>query len=76
MFKYEVRQWSDVVKFLLKYMAYDYVSKLVALLTEEVGCVVAEECEKYCGNPVGCSNIAYPKAVLRLMPTGVYGVLL
>lgn len=37
---------------------------------DEVGCVDPKECERVCGNPVGCSNIAYPKLVLSLMPTG------
>jgi len=30
------------------------------------------ECEKYCGASVGCTNIAYPKLVLDLMPNGVW----
>lgn len=28
------------------------------------------ECEKYCGATVGCTNIAYPKLVVDLMPNG------
>lgn len=35
-----------------------------------VACVEPAECEKYCGVSVGCSNIAYPKLVVSLMPNG------
>lgn len=28
------------------------------------------ECQRYCGTPVGCTNIAYPKMVVELMPNG------
>lgn len=35
-----------------------------------VACVDPEECERYCGTSVGCSNIAYPKLVVDLMPNG------
>lgn len=37
---------------------------------DEVACVDPEECRKVCDNPVGCSNIAYPKLVLELLPYG------
>ncbi|XP_041376601.1 sodium/glucose cotransporter 4-like isoform X2 [Gigantopelta aegis] len=47
-----------------------------ALFPESVGCVDPKECEKYCGNPVGCSNIAYPKLVLEIMPIGLRGLLM
>ncbi|XP_013386157.1 sodium/glucose cotransporter 5 [Lingula anatina] len=47
-----------------------------ALYPEEVACVDPAECEKYCGNPVGCSNIAYPKLVLTLLPVGLRGLLM
>lgn len=29
-----------------------------------------EECLRICGASVGCSNIAYPKLVMELMPVG------
>lgn len=35
-----------------------------------VACVDPAECERYCGTAVGCSNIAYPKLVVDLMPNG------
>ncbi|KPP71908.1 Sodium/glucose cotransporter 2-like [Scleropages formosus] len=38
------------------------------LFPDEVGCVVPEVCKEVCGTEVGCSNIAYPKLVVALMP--------
>ncbi|XP_076019883.1 sodium/glucose cotransporter 1 [Genypterus blacodes] len=46
------------------------------LYTDEVACVDPAECEKYCGAAVGCSNIAYPKMVVDLMPDGLRGLML
>lgn len=37
---------------------------------DEVGCVVPEVCKRVCGTEVGCSNIAYPKLVVSIMPNG------
>lgn len=47
-----------------------------ALYPDDIACVNATECDRICGNPVGCSNIAYPKLVLELMPTGLRGLLM
>ncbi|XP_039361489.1 sodium/glucose cotransporter 1 isoform X1 [Mauremys reevesii] len=46
------------------------------LYTDTVACVVPSECEKYCGTKVGCSNVAYPKMVVDLMPNGLRGLML
>ncbi|XP_020795862.2 sodium/glucose cotransporter 1 [Boleophthalmus pectinirostris] len=46
------------------------------LYPDEIACVVPEECEKYCGARVGCTNIAYPKLVVDLMPNGLRGLML
>uniref|UniRef100_A0A8C4W1V9 Sodium/glucose cotransporter 1 n=1 Tax=Gopherus evgoodei TaxID=1825980 RepID=A0A8C4W1V9_9SAUR len=46
------------------------------LYTDTVACVVPSECERYCGTKVGCSNIAFPKMVLDLMPNGLRGLML
>ncbi|KXJ05011.1 Sodium/glucose cotransporter 2, partial [Exaiptasia diaphana] len=35
-----------------------------------VACSVPEKCMEICGSEVGCTNIAYPELVLKLMPTG------
>lgn len=40
------------------------------LISDLVACADAEICRKVCGNPSGCSDIAYPKLVLELLPTG------
>lgn len=37
---------------------------------DEVACVVPEVCKRVCGTEVGCSNIAYPRLVVKLMPNG------
>ncbi|XP_056146284.1 sodium/glucose cotransporter 1 isoform X2 [Lampris incognitus] len=46
------------------------------LYPDEVACVEPSECNKYCGASVGCSNIAYPKLVVDLMPDGLRGLML
>ncbi|XP_019950678.1 sodium/glucose cotransporter 2-like isoform X1 [Paralichthys olivaceus] len=46
------------------------------LYPDEVGCIVPEVCKKVCGTEVGCSNIAYPKLVVSLMPNGLRGLML
>ncbi|XP_048028973.1 sodium/glucose cotransporter 1-like isoform X1 [Megalobrama amblycephala] len=46
------------------------------LYTDEIACVDPEECNDYCGTSVGCSNIAYPKLVVDLMPNGLRGLML
>ncbi|XP_037666152.1 sodium/glucose cotransporter 5 isoform X3 [Choloepus didactylus] len=45
------------------------------LYPDDVGCVVPSECLRACGAGIGCSNIAYPKLVLELMPVGLRGLL-
>lgn len=46
------------------------------LYTEKIACVLPSECKKYCGTPVGCTNIAYPTLVVELMPNGLRGLML
>ncbi|XP_074921998.1 sodium/glucose cotransporter 2 isoform X2 [Chelonoidis abingdonii] len=46
------------------------------LYPDEVACVVPEDCKQICGTEVGCSNIAYPKLVVTLMPAGLRGLML
>lgn len=46
------------------------------LYTDEVACVVPSECKKICDTEVGCTNIAYPKMVIDLMPDGLRGLML
>lgn len=42
------------------------------LFTDAVACVDSVECMKHCQSEVGCSNIAYPKLVVNIMPIGKY----
>ncbi|MBZ3878678.1 Sodium/nucleoside cotransporter [Sciurus carolinensis] len=46
------------------------------LYPDEVACVVPEVCKRICGTEVGCSNIAYPRLVVKLMPNGLRGLML
>ncbi|KAF5897670.1 sodium/glucose cotransporter 1, partial [Clarias magur] len=46
------------------------------LYPDEVACVVPELCKEYCDAEVGCTNIAYPKMVVDLMPNGLRGLML
>ncbi|KAJ7403958.1 hypothetical protein WISP_147967 [Willisornis vidua] len=45
-------------------------------LANSVACVDPEECARVCGAAVGCSNIAYPKLVVELMPSGLRGLMI
>uniref|UniRef100_A0A672MAP0 Sodium/mannose cotransporter SLC5A10 n=1 Tax=Sinocyclocheilus grahami TaxID=75366 RepID=A0A672MAP0_SINGR len=47
-----------------------------ALYPDAVACVDPEECVKVCGAEVGCSNIAFPKLVIELMPSGLRGLMI
>ena len=39
--------------------------------SDEVGCANPDYCEQVCENPSGCSNVAYPLLVIRILPTGI-----
>ncbi|XP_016045269.2 sodium/myo-inositol cotransporter 2 isoform X2 [Erinaceus europaeus] len=43
---------------------------------DQVACADPEICRKICGNPSGCSDIAYPKLVLELLPIGLRGLMM
>ncbi|XP_064414944.1 sodium/mannose cotransporter SLC5A10 [Latimeria chalumnae] len=47
-----------------------------ALYPDSVGCVAPDECMKVCGTEAGCSNIAFPKLVIELMPSGLRGLMI
>ncbi|NXT61668.1 SC5A9 protein, partial [Chaetops frenatus] len=47
-----------------------------ALYPDDVGCVDPDICRRVCGAAVGCSNIAYPKLVIELMPDGLRGLMI
>ncbi|XP_042654751.1 sodium/glucose cotransporter 5 isoform X1 [Tyto alba] len=46
------------------------------LYPDTVACVDPEECTRVCGAAVGCSNVAYPKLVVELMPSGLRGLMI
>jgi hypothetical protein len=37
---------------------------------DQVACVDPQVCKDVCDNEAGCTNIAYPKLVVELMPEG------
>ncbi|XP_047694593.1 sodium/myo-inositol cotransporter 2 isoform X2 [Prionailurus viverrinus] len=46
------------------------------LFPDQVACADPDTCLKVCSNPSGCSDIAYPKLVLELLPTGLRGLMM
>ncbi|XP_046576223.1 sodium/glucose cotransporter 4-like [Haliotis rubra] len=46
------------------------------LYPDEVACADPEVCKCVCENPSGCSNIAYPLLVLRILGPGLRGLML
>jgi len=48
----------------------------VAWRVDEVGCADRDACEQTCQLAAGCTNIAYPLLVIRLLPAGARGLML
>lgn len=46
------------------------------LFPDEVGCSDPDVCNELCLNPNGCSDVAFPLLVLRILPDGVRGLML
>ena len=44
----------------------------IFVIVDEVACSDPDVCWNVCQNRMGCSNIAYPKLVLEVMPVGQY----
>ena len=40
------------------------------LFTDEIACADPVKCKEYCENEAGCTNLAYPLLVLRVLPAG------
>ena len=38
--------------------------------TDEIGCIEPDKCKKICNSESGCSNIAYPLLIIKMMPPG------
>ena len=41
------------------------------MFLDQIACVDPEVCKIVCDNSAGCTNIAYPKLVVELMPEGI-----
>ncbi|KAK3734817.1 hypothetical protein QZH41_009688, partial [Actinostola sp. cb2023] len=46
------------------------------LSPDRVACSVPEKCMQICGSEISCTNIAFPELVLKLMPTGLRGLMM
>ncbi|MEQ2277931.1 Sodium/myo-inositol cotransporter [Xenotaenia resolanae] len=43
---------------------------------DELACISPEHCMEVCGSAAGCSNVAYPRLVMSLMPVGCRGLMM
>jgi uncharacterized sodium:solute symporter family permease YidK len=50
--------------------------KLIVANHFKVACVDPDNCKSVCNSRIGCSNIAYPTLILRLLPAGLRGMLM
>lgn len=46
------------------------------LFADEIACGEPALCQRICGKPGGCTDIAYPRLVLRLLPPGAKGLMI
>ncbi|XP_070704588.1 sodium/myo-inositol cotransporter 2 [Pempheris klunzingeri] len=46
------------------------------LYTDDVACADPEVCKQVCGNPVGCTDTAYARLVMELLPAGLRGLMM
>ncbi|XP_057707598.1 sodium/myo-inositol cotransporter [Corythoichthys intestinalis] len=46
------------------------------LFADEIACIGPEHCLDVCGSRAGCSNIAYPRLVMAVMPVGLRGLMM
>ncbi|XP_061556059.1 sodium/myo-inositol cotransporter 2 [Phycodurus eques] len=46
------------------------------LYTDEVACADPELCKQICDNPVGCTDTAYARLVMELLPAGLRGLMM
>ncbi|KAJ3592580.1 hypothetical protein NHX12_007707 [Muraenolepis orangiensis] len=46
------------------------------LFPDEIACIGPEHCMAVCGSKAGCSNIAYPRLVMSVMPVGLRGLMM
>ncbi|XP_039998083.1 solute carrier family 5 member 3a [Xiphias gladius] len=43
---------------------------------DELACITPEHCMDVCGSAAGCSNVAYPRLVMSVMPVGLRGLMM
>ncbi|CAL1588385.1 unnamed protein product [Knipowitschia caucasica] len=46
------------------------------LYTDDVACADPDVCREVCGNPVGCTDTAYARLVMELLPSGLRGLMM
>lgn len=46
------------------------------LFADELACISPEHCMEVCGSEAGCSNVAYPRLVMSVMPPGLRGLIM
>nr|XP_020506422.1 sodium/myo-inositol cotransporter-like [Labrus bergylta]XP_029136396.1 sodium/myo-inositol cotransporter-like [Labrus bergylta] len=46
------------------------------LFANELACISPEHCMEVCGSAAGCSNVAYPRLVMSVMPVGLRGLMM
>ncbi|XP_054479618.1 sodium/myo-inositol cotransporter-like [Anoplopoma fimbria] len=46
------------------------------LFADELACISPEHCLEVCGSTSGCSNVAYPRLVMSVMPVGLRGLMM
>lgn len=46
------------------------------LFADELVCISPKHCMEVCGSPAGCSNVAYPRLVMSVMPSGLRGLIM
>uniref|UniRef100_A0A8C6WS46 Sodium/myo-inositol cotransporter n=1 Tax=Neogobius melanostomus TaxID=47308 RepID=A0A8C6WS46_9GOBI len=46
------------------------------MFADELVCIGPEHCMAVCGSQAGCSNIAYPRLVMAIMPVGLRGLMM
>ncbi|XP_031725447.1 sodium/myo-inositol cotransporter [Anarrhichthys ocellatus] len=46
------------------------------LFADELACIGPEHCMSVCGSYAGCSNLAYPRLVMAVMPMGLRGLMM
>ncbi|XP_022621320.1 sodium/myo-inositol cotransporter-like [Seriola dumerili] len=46
------------------------------LFADELACISPEHCMEVCESAAGCSNVAYPRLVMSVMPVGLRGLMM